>query len=48
MVTVRQINEDFSHSTRGLIKNSVQQDDLTGSKTFLLPTFYFSGQSRLQ
>ncbi|XP_016972963.2 serine protease inhibitor 77Ba-like [Drosophila rhopaloa] len=42
--TVRRINDAIDRSTRGLIKNSVKQQDLYGAKMFLLSALYFKGQ----
>ncbi|XP_037719290.1 serine protease inhibitor 77Ba-like [Drosophila subpulchrella] len=42
--TVRRINEQISSATRGLIKNTVQQRDLSDATMFLLSTIYFKGK----
>ncbi|XP_016955703.1 serine protease inhibitor 77Ba-like [Drosophila biarmipes] len=42
--TVRRINEEITKATRGLIKNTVQQKDLSNAILFLISSIYFKGQ----
>jgi len=46
--TVRRINEQISSATRGLIKNTVQQRDLSDATMFLLSTIYFKGKWKVE